>query len=432
MVTSPPAERRVLMLCYYFPPLSSAGTQRSVGFVRSLPTYGWRPIVLTVRRSRTRWEQSGEAVPEGPEVHRSAEVDMQGLLVLCTGALNRARDLLGLQRRPSPFFRWCLPDPQIAWLTTIRGLRLARAADCLYASCSPFSSALSACLIKRWTGKPLVLDFRDPWALNPHANHGGRRQRILSRMEAWVVRTCDALILNTPGAERLYRREYPREAYKMRCVPNGFDRLNLPDPEAAQPSRFTIMHVGDFYRSRTPTRLLDALVALGNDDVEFVQVGPGCEALARYQGRVRIRHIERVTHPEALELMKTASMLYLTQGWEEGVNEYVSVASKTYEYLATGVPILADVPPGDNAEIIRRYAPRAWVVTTPNVEALASAIAEAWAGRSDHAPGIDPAFQHEFDRRRQAGLVATVLDSVTRRAASSLEVGVLADESAGR
>ena len=123
---------------------------------------------------------------------------------------NRLCDWLQLQRRPNVFHSWCLPDPQIAWLSTFRGLLLARHCDCLYASCSPFSSALSGCLIKLMTGTPLVLDFRDPWALNPHANRGAIQKQLLSWLERWVVGTCDVLILNTPGAERLYRSDTRR------------------------------------------------------------------------------------------------------------------------------------------------------------------------------------------------------------------------------
>ena len=109
------------MLCYYFPPISSAGTHRSVGFTRWLQDYGWRPLVLTVRRSRTPWGARGEQVPADVEVARSFEWDLQRVLIVLTGVFNRLCDWLQLQRRPNVFHRWCLPDPQIAWLSTFRG-----------------------------------------------------------------------------------------------------------------------------------------------------------------------------------------------------------------------------------------------------------------------------------------------------------------------
>jgi len=402
--------RRVLMLCYYYPPLASAGTQRSVGFARWLRAHGWTPIVLTVRQSRIRWEPRCEDVPPDVDVVRSFEWDLQRLLTLLTGVLTRLRKWLRLSFRPGLLYTWCLPDIQMAWFSTLRGAWLARTCDCVYASCSPFSSALSACLIKRLTGRPVVLDFRDPWALNPHSPHTPMQRRILARLERWVIRVCDALILNTPGAERLYRERYPDHAHKMTCVPNGFDRLNPAEP-ARDGRRFTIMHAGDFYRSRTPARLLEALAELNDPDVEFVQLGPGSAVLDRYADRVRITQIDRVRHEDALARMRTASLLYLVQGWEEGVTDYVSVASKTYEYLATGLPILAEVPPGDNADIIRRYATCAWVVTEPSVEAVKRAVCAARAA-ARREPRIDPLFIDTFDRRRLTARLAAILDRV--------------------
>lgn len=404
----PASIKRVLMLCYYFPPISSAGTHRTAGFTRWLHEYGWRPIVLTVSRSRTRWERGGEEVPADIEVVRSFEWDLQRVLTLLTGVLNRVCDWLRLRRRPSVFFKWCLPDPQIAWFSTWRGVRLARHCDCVYASCSPFSSALSGCLIKLLTGCPLVLDFRDPWTLNPHADYGAVRRRVLSWCERWTLKVCDALILNTAGAERLYRAAYPAVAHKMTCVPNGIDRVALPT-SPARGERFVIMHVGDFYRSRQPDRLLEALVAIGNPGIEFVQIGPAFEAYEAYRDRLPMRIINRVPHAQALELMETASLLYLCQGWEARAGTYVQVASKTYEYLSTGLPILAECPPGDNVDVIQEYATRAWVVHPPDVEGLKRSISDAYALRDQHRADVNPAFASAFDRQRLTGDLAAVL-----------------------
>ena len=401
--------RRVLMLCYHFPPVSAAGTQRSMGFVRWLPHFGWKPLVLTVRAARNRFERSGEPMPTTVDVVRSYEWDLHRMLMLATGVLNKICDLLRVPRRSGFFFEWCLPDSQIAWFTTLRGIMLSRQCACLYASCSPFSSAVSACLIKKATGKPLVLDFRDAWALNPHGNYGDRQRKVLARLEEWVVRTCDALILNTPGAELVYRRRYPEHAAKMTCIPNGFDALNVPR-DLPPVSKLSIMHVGDFYRSRNPDRLLQALANIGNRDIEFVQVGLMFDSYDQFKDSVSIRVIDRVAHAEALRLMQSASVLYLCQGWETGVTDYIAVASKTYEYLATGLPILADCPPGDNADLVRQYASRSWVVTSTDVGDIETAVRDAYGTRNALRPEVSPAFVQTFSRERLAGLLSGVLE----------------------
>ncbi len=115
--------------------------------------------------------------------------------------------------------------------------------------------------------------------------------------------------------------------------------------------------------------------------------------------------------------MQTASLLYLAQGWEDGVTEYVSIASKTYEYLATGVPILAECPPGDNADLVRKYAPRAWVVTSMSIALIEAAVREAYASRTAaHPIDIGPSFVHTFNRRRLTGELAAVLDAAVGHA----------------
>jgi len=255
-----------------------------------------------------------------------------------------------------------------------------------------------------------VLDFRDPWTLKPDRNRGLIQQRVLRHLERYVIRTCDVLILNTPGAERLYRAAHPAGAHKMTCIPNGFDHVNLGTNRPSD-ERFVIMHVGDFYRSRRPDRLLEALVSIGNPQIEFVQVGPVFESYAHFKDKVPIRIINGVPHARALELMRGASMLYLCQGGEPGASPYVQVASKTYEYLATGLPILAECPPGDNADLIRRYAKQAWVVTRHNVEDIEQSVTEAYARRDQPPAEMSAAFAWAFDRQRLTGELAAVLDS---------------------
>src|SRR5690348_8898059 len=44
--TSPPG-LNVLVIAYYFPPMGLSGVQRTLKFVKYLPEFGWRPIVLT-------------------------------------------------------------------------------------------------------------------------------------------------------------------------------------------------------------------------------------------------------------------------------------------------------------------------------------------------------------------------------------------------
>ena len=41
-------KRNILVIAYYFPPMGMSGVQRTLKFVKYLPQFGWKPIVLTV------------------------------------------------------------------------------------------------------------------------------------------------------------------------------------------------------------------------------------------------------------------------------------------------------------------------------------------------------------------------------------------------
>jgi glycosyltransferase involved in cell wall biosynthesis len=403
--------RKVLMICYFFPPLVTSGAFRSHEFARRLPRLGWEPVVLSVDKCRDPWiaPVRGED-PAGLRVERTREWSLAQLADALHGACLRLARLFGISPARNLFREiLCFPDSQIAWFSTARSVALARECRLIYVSCSPFSSAFSAVVAKRMTGRPLVVDFRDAWSLNPHVRLGALRRALVRRLERSLVRACDMLVVNTEGAARAYANAYPAHRDKIVAIPNGYDTLT-PVAKAQSEGDFVIMHVGSFYGSRNPDDLLECLAEIGRDDIEFVQVGGGFDSYERFKGRVRITVVPAVPRSEALALMRRASLLYLKQGWEPGVSEYIAVGVKTYEYLATGLPVLAHAPPGDNAELVRDYASTAYVVTSRDRNELRAAIERAYAERFRPGAGIHPEFAKCFARDALAQRLAAVFD----------------------
>jgi glycosyltransferase involved in cell wall biosynthesis len=411
------------MLCYHFPPVSSSGTTRNLAFARRLAEFAWTPLVLTVSTARDRWVHSGGEIPVDIDIARSFEWDLTGLVDLCHGVANRIARIFGGELERNVFRELlCFPDAQIAWFSTPKGLCLARQCDCIYASCSPFSSALSSCWIKLLSGKPLVLDFRDAWSFNPHREFRSLEFAATRWLERRVLDIADHLVVNTEGAARLYRSAYPRVASRISVIPNGYDELGPAPRATARTDGFTIMHIGTFYGNRRPDGLLEALSRIGDPSIEFVQVGAPCDALEHYSGSVPIRYLGPMRREDALETMRSASLLYLKQGFEPGERDYIAVGAKTYEYLATGLPILADCPPGDNAETVARYCAHPYVVTTNRVEDIVEAILSARRASPQLEPRVTDEFVRTFDRRVLTARLAGVLDEVTsaRRAVNGI------------
>ena len=404
------------MLCYYFPPIIASGTTRSIAFAQNLPSYGWEPLVLSVDQPKDPWVKTGGAPPEGIRVERSSEWNLGGLCDFFQGATSKAAGLIGIDLKTNHFRQLlCLPDQQIAWSSTTRGTELAKECDVVYASCSPFSSAVSARKIKAATGKPFVLDFRDAWTLNPHTKNSSVHMAVIRKMEKDSIRECDHLILNTQGALAVYRSTYPQWAEKMSCIPNGYDELTPVEAKRDPAGVYRIMHIGSFYGSRSPRLLLEALSELPDLQIEFIQVGGDFPERAEFEGRVKMTVHPAMPRAKALEMMAQASLLFLKQGWEPGVTDYIAVAAKTYEYLATGLPILADLPPGDNGDIVQKYAATAFVITSDDKAEMKAAIKKAYENRASIAPAVKPEFIADFSRTGLTEKLAGILNSVIRR-----------------
>jgi glycosyltransferase involved in cell wall biosynthesis len=111
--------------------------------------------------------------------------------------------------------------------------------------------------------------------------------------------------------------------------------------------------------------------------------------------------------------MGQASLLYLKQGWEEGISDYVSVAAKTYEYLATGLPVLAECPPGDNLDIVREYSERRYLVPSRTLDDMKRALRSAWSDRTLPPGKISPRFIERFSRDNLARHLAEELSAAT-------------------
>ena len=399
---SPMAPLRVLMICYYYPPVQAVGTTRSLAFSQNLQELGCDVTVHTVQDAKDPWVKSGAPIPDNIRIVRTPEWNLSAVADTLHGVCCKIAGLVGHDLKTN-YFRefFCFPDPQIAWCKLRTALRLAKEHDVVYVSSSPFSSAITGALISIIAGKPVVLDFRDAWSLNPHVRHTWLHRKLIEIFERFAIKHSAKLILNTPGAERLYREKYPEYASRITNIPNGYDNLT-PVETVPAGETFTIMHVGNYYGSRNPELLLEALAEINNPNIEFVQVGGPIPNIEKYQSRVCIRTIPPVPREKALELMKSASLLYLKQGFEPGITNYIAVAAKTYEYLATGLPILAEVPPGDNADIVREYSQASQVVTEDRVSTIKDCILHCYNSRNAIVPGIDSRYILCFSRHTLA------------------------------
>jgi glycosyltransferase involved in cell wall biosynthesis len=258
-------------------------------------------------------------------------------------------------------------------------------------------------------GKPLVVDFRDVWVAD--STDRSLVTRFKRRLEAMVVGACDHLILNTAESERIYRSAFPQHASKISHINNGFDSINVPDGSETT-AVFRIVHAGMFYARRRPDLLLNALVECELENVELVHVGNYDDTLAAYGDRLRIVQLGPKSRREVNAILRTASLLYLKQEFSQA--SATPIAAKTFDYLATGIPILVEGPPGENVRIVEEYASRAFVVAEDSLQLMKETLRIAYETSRSTKRVVSATFRQIYSRENLTARLAAIFSQVTK------------------
>lgn len=438
----------MLMLAYGYPPRWGGWSERSAKFVKYLPEQGWTPVVVTRVEGGDDARVGEERVIRLPDVvfavrgrirTRSAGGKHE---VVIPDTVHK--DVTFPRRFKKAAFEWldkwfAIPDWAVAWSISafapaLRALREERA-DVIYSTSPPVSAHLLGLALKRATGKPWVMDYRDPWtfeSLNVHLRRPGFRLSVERRLERLCIANADVVIANTPRAKRRFEALYPDQGAKLHVITNGFDSEELaraaactdrPSPwRSVDEDTFVISHAGAFTRfqqgwDRTPHTLLEAIKglldegAISPETCRFVFAGDLPPVMAR---RIRELGLEDlidavgvISHLDAARLMLASDLLLLFD--PEGDGE-TYVRSKLYEYIGSGKPILGLVPDGAHKELIEECG-RGLLTAPDDPESIARALRTAIEGRGGFRanPGFDPT---SYDRRRLTRALAALLDTL--------------------
>ncbi|WP_180139930.1 glycosyltransferase [Desulfoluna butyratoxydans] len=388
------ASKNLLMVCYYFPPLTDVGCKRSVAFATYLKKEGWSPYALSVKNPDRHYCSLGtDAPPDGvPAVYTRSLVNPIKFLGKANGLVDRVLSLFNRGVSRNYFYEFlCIPDFFVGWvpLTVVRAVKLIRAhnIETVYVSCSPFSAALIGVACRRLTGRRLVLDFRDPFGLTLE---GSKASRTKERIDAFFARLflkhTDLLIVTTDETRREYAAQFPQFKEKVVTVHNGFDATHLVTDQPEKFHRFTIIYTGQFYYKFNPSlnmyadNFFSALAQLKKENricsetFQFLFYGSEQGAIRDYAARFGVEDLVtvngRVSHAEVLLAMRRSHLQLLRI-------MKLMLSTKLFEGIPMNIPFLATIPPGEAEEIIRRYSPGSYVITEDSAEKIKGAIVDA-------------------------------------------------------
>lgn len=365
----------VLVISYFFPPFSGGGIVRIHNFVKYLPLFGIRPIVLTVNdayyQSTYRDDRLAEEFDPCVEIvrTRSLEPAAVGFRDKIYGVRERTSTdkllMSVIKRTVNPLL---IPDRNVPWLPyAIRaGVRIARekCVDAVLSTGPPFTDHVAAYAIAKRAGLPLILDYRDDWIGSAYYDSGNRLRRCIERkLEQRIVRRAAKVVCASPESVRSFLRKYPdMDEGKFVHISNGFDPAlfgNAPPKRNADTISF--VHTGSLTPDRTPEYFLRAAKQLLQERpelarvirIQFIGYSPlQHEQLVDALGmRDFVEFVHNLPQQEVARILaEQAGVCLIFQRQSEGGD--TAIPGKLYEYLACRKPILCMADGGATVRLL--------------------------------------------------------------------------------
>lgn len=220
-----------------------------------------------------------------------------------------------------------------------------RGFDLVYSTGGAVSAHAAAALVAGVRGLPWIAEIQDPLVYQG-LGRGPAAARLVSRLERLVhARATGVVYLTERACQRAKERSggsapctfiYPGAEFgAKRVAPAGSDQMQ-------------IAHVGTFGTTRNPKVLLDALARLAarrgdvRRDLRLRLLG-SVDSASRRMARAfphpeMVEVADKVSREAALGVIANSDLLLVIQNRDRVAEE--TIPSKTYDYLATGRPIL--------------------------------------------------------------------------------------------
>ena len=433
--------KKVLIISYIYPPAPGGGSPRLVRITRALAEQGFEVLVLTVKSSLFRAKDSSllSEVENRARIYRTESLDPKRIAYLFARFFSRKKSpqITQPSSTSSPAFfkllwrifsrlrNWLLiPDEYIGWLpfAFLRACRiiLREKPTLIITSSSPHSVQLAGLALKKIFKIPWLADFRDAWARHPYYFYPTLIHRWLSaQMEKSVVRNAD-LVLFAYGLEEA-KKTYPKLEEKFKPLANAYSEKDFQGQKPHKLAGFSLLYVGAFYGAHSPKYFFQALSELISEHPEIKpeirvwmigQFSPELfELVKKYQLEKVIQIKDFLPHQQIISWLCSAKVLLLFLGSE--VENSIVIPGKVFEYLRAPSWILAMIPEGETAQILRQ-AGGVVVVNGTDIKGIKEAILKLYSFyRQGKVPQRNYEFVAQFEEKQfQERLLKNLLNLI--------------------
>ncbi|MCK5034611.1 MAG: glycosyltransferase [Candidatus Sabulitectum sp.] len=366
--------KRLLIFSYAFAPDSLVGARRMSALSKEFSSNNIITDVITVKNRYS----SGldDSVNSNHNIISRTKVFLPSTTDYRRDVYHRLkRRVLSLLRRA--LFKH---DVWEGWkfFATRAGLRLTKQHryDAIIVTGPPFSSFLAAEKVSDSSGVPLILDYRDPWT---GYNWGNKARLKYTHVERRIISKAKAVVFCSTTMKSCFVKRFPEFANTPSAViTNGYYPFK-GNRILAEENSINIAHSGTLYGERTLTSLINPFAKLSasyNKPLRVHHWGyiPNSESiLFAKAGLSKNLHLHsRVRHSDLMGYLAGADVLFA----QSGSDVSYALPYKIFDYMATGVPILALTPPGSElASFFERYA-IGFTADLNEPESIATALAK--------------------------------------------------------
>ena len=403
-------DKTVLILSFRFPPLREF---RVLKLQKYLSSYGWKSIVLCANKSKFAPIDRSQLrdVDNNTTVYRTHTFESKIYAFL--------PKIIGINQK------WYhIPDYYIGWLpfAILKAKQIFRNEDIdvIYAAAPPFTTFLLALYLKRITGKPLVVDFKDPWTQNFNFTYPTKfHKKIEEYMELKTSQEANKIIFNTdPNMDDFFCKYQDVSNNKAVVIPNCFDPEDFEDVKKIKTDTFTITYTGSFYGDYNPKIFLSCineLITEGDlpeNKIKIVMAGNfdknSREIINSFPFKEIIDFKGYVSYEDSIDLMCASDVLLM---YLPASNKHVARVQpwKLATYLATGKPILNIVPKGLTFDIVRDCSAGICICPDDNKE-IKNAILQLYRNEAEYVHDSNKI--RNFDVKYQCGQLTNLFDSL--------------------
>ena len=417
--------KKVLVVSYGYPPLTAPGTFRMMKMIKYLKDFEWYPVVLTVKNP--------DPLLDSIDPFFFNISDYKDIEIVRTYCLNLGLIFGSIEKLWRSIRALMIPDIYIGWVphTIKKAIKLVKREkiDAILCTYSPTTNILIGFILKKFTKKPLIVDYRDVLGgIHPSSFHAW----IDLKLHEKVLSLADYVTVVNDSEKRILLELFPfMDPNRVKILENCYDPSDFKGIEPKKFDKLTFLHAGglfrDYFRNTsdriaprdvfdriTPFRVFAKAIyelirekSIEPNEFQVVLIGwvdpsvntiirdLGLEKIIRYEGAKR--------HREAIRYMLGADVLLLIQGTKS------ATTLKLFEYMASNGFILnIEDRDGEASKLIKKAG--CGITVPPSEEEIKEVLVRIIEDRSFREVRCRKSFVKNFSAKEIARKLAGILE----------------------